>query len=235
MNDVVIFNGLNSLDFHDIRANVIRIPEVSVRLLEAQEIWDSLQGKGFDFYNFLASEDDVFLRNIKLKSLAAAIVQVGLFDRYVKRQGLPAFMVGCVSGDSPLKVCIGEMSFDDMILESHAGRAARASRPIKLADNPVLVGISLSEFATFKKKDDQDKFEATGDNKLDIATIVVNLIENYGVSKLINVGPGNILMRNMQKDLALKDVQVIESIEADPMLNWFWMDMRRNNQFLKAQ
>src|SRR3954468_7812438 len=104
MRDALVFNGASNLDFQDIRTNVIRIPEVVVRIREAQKIWDSIATTSLDLANFIASEDAVFLGHIKLKSFATAVVQVGLLDRYLKTHALPEYLVGAVNGDSPLMV-----------------------------------------------------------------------------------------------------------------------------------
>jgi hypothetical protein len=81
--NAVVFSGRNGLDFNDLRMGALRIPEVSLRLREAQAILDQ-NGIEIDLLNVITSDDEYFFRNIKLKSLMAAVVQVGLFDRYLK-------------------------------------------------------------------------------------------------------------------------------------------------------
>ena len=77
MRDVLVFNGSSNLDFQEIRTNVGRIPEVVARIREAQKIWDTVATQPLDLANFIGSEDISFLGNIKLKSFATAVVQVG--------------------------------------------------------------------------------------------------------------------------------------------------------------
>ncbi len=226
MEDVVLFNGINSIDFCDVRMGVIRIPEVSARISEAQEVWDSIDDSGFNFYNFLSSEDHVFLNNIKLKSLAAAIIQVGLYDRYRKRNKQPDILIGCVNGDSPLKVCLGDMTFAEMVLESNAVKVMSPVVPLFAeGSSPVLSGICLTEFAVFKvTEDDKSKVEA---DKMDIKKILDHIIDGHGAKKLVNIGPGSSLIEPHRSDLSMRDIQLLESIELDPMLNWFWTGMSR--------
>ena len=69
MSKAIVFTDINSLDFADIRHNVIRIPEVLQVVKKAQEINDSLgEGTYFeeDFFYFLASENETYNKNIKL-------------------------------------------------------------------------------------------------------------------------------------------------------------------------
>src|SRR6185312_6535748 len=132
MRDALVFNGASNLDFQDIRTNVIRIPEVVMRIREAQQIWDSLATTSLDLANFIASEDSVFLGHIKLKAFATAVVQVGLLDRYLKSNKLPEYVVGTVNGDSPLLVALGKITFQEMVEQSSAVTGV-AGRPVPAA------------------------------------------------------------------------------------------------------
>ncbi len=228
--DVVLFNGINALDFQDIRDNVIRIPEVSTRIREAQDVWDALSDSEFSFYNFLVSEDSVYLSNIKLKSLLTSIVQVGLYDRYARKFGRPEYAVGMINGDSPLSVCLGELSFEDMILGSQAAQPSLPLVALSPVGEPVLSGISLAEMGVFRANEDTGKYERFEEDKQDLSKIINLLIEGCGVQKFVNVGPGSSVLEPVKKDLSMRDVQVIESIDADPMLNWFWPELRRSNE-----
>jgi hypothetical protein len=49
---------------------------------------------------------------------------------------------------------------------------------------------------------------------------------DYGVRRFVNFGPGNLLFSNLEGDLRLADIQVLESIDLDPMLSWFWQGLR---------
>lgn len=118
--EIAVFNGIHTLDSIDIRMGCARIPEVAIRLREAQEIWDRNRLGDFDFSTFLISEDNYFLQGLTFKSLLAAIVQVGLYDRYLKTHKEPELLLGCVNGDSPMKVASREQSFEEMILTSKA-------------------------------------------------------------------------------------------------------------------
>ena len=116
----VVFAGRNGLDFLELRLGVVRIPDVSLRIREAQTILDSLEIERVDLLGATITEDDSFFRNIKMKSLLASIVQVGLYDRLLKTQRPPDVLVGSANGDSALLVCAGQMTFEQMIKSSAA-------------------------------------------------------------------------------------------------------------------
>ena len=225
MKDAVLFNGPNSLDFQDVRNNVIRIPEVVHRLRQAQEIWDASGYPVFDLANFAGSEDRIFLGNIRLKSLAAAVIQVGLYDRYLKTYQQPSFVIGNSNGDSAIKVVAGLMSFEDLIVKSNAFRIVRTNTTIHLTEAPLLAGISLTEYGVLKKNA-EGKYEELNLKNMEVEKIISYLIDDEEVKKLINVGPGNVLMKNSSQLLSLRDVQVLESIDIDPLLSWFWSGFR---------
>jgi hypothetical protein len=229
--DLIVFNGANNLDFQDFRTNVIRIPEVVIRLREAQEIWDKLSPNPLDLTNFVASEDSVFLGNIRLKSFATAIVQIGLLDRYLKNHSLTEFVVGTVNGDSPLRVAIGEMTFHEMITSSAAltGHSTRAGlTPILGGELPILSGMQLAEYGVYKKDLARGTYQSIAMDLREVEKLVFSLVEEYEVKKIVMVGPGSNLFGKTTLDLSDRDVQVLESIDLDPMLSWFWSRLREN-------
>ncbi|MCB0392554.1 MAG: hypothetical protein KDD58_14795 [Bdellovibrionales bacterium] len=226
MKEVIIFNDHSSLNFHEIRDNIIRIPEVSMRIREAQSVWDALGESDFSFYNFLMAEDQTFLSNIKTKNLVSSIVQIGLYDRYVRQFGRPEYVIGTTNGDSPLHVCLGLTHFEDMILDS---QVARPVIPIPILNNnqTFLTGVSLAETGVFKHNSETGKYVRIEEEKNDISKIISYLIEDCQVKKLVNIGPGSSSLEPLQPDLLLKDIQIVESIDTDPMLSWFWTEMRK--------
>jgi hypothetical protein len=230
MRDALVFNGASNLDFQDIRTNVIRIPEVVVRIREAQAIWDTLGTTPLDLANFIASEDSVFLSHIKLKSFATAVVQVGLLDRYLKTHKLSEFVIGAVNGDSPLQVALGKMTFLEMVAESSAitGSGTRnATPPAGAVDLPILSGVQLVEFGVFRR-DENGEYVRERVETREVEKMIVDLVDVHDVRKLVMVGPGNSIFGKKILDLTSRDVQVLESIDLDPMLSWFWSHLREN-------
>lgn len=232
MRDALVFNGASNLDFQDIRSNVIRIPEVIARIREAQQIWDTLASTPLDLANFLNSEDAVFLGNIKLKGFATAVVQVGLLDRYLRSHRLPEFIMGAVNGDSPLQVALGKTSFFDMVAQSPAlgGATVRPLAPIAHAAEatvPILAGVQLAEYGIYKRAESGEYFPVKSESR-EAERMIVDMVDQHEVRKLVMVGPGNGIVGKRVIDLTARDVQVLESIDLDPMLSWFWTNMRDN-------
>lgn len=230
MVEAIVFNGINSLDFQDVRSNVTRIPEVIARIRNAQAVWDEKQLAQFDLLNFICSDDKTFFNNIHLKSLATAVVQTGLYDRYLRFHKLPQYFVGNFNGDSALQVACGLISFEELVANSASALSSEARvrwsglQEVSMTE-PVLAGISLTEYAAFRVHQD-GTFEKLELPKVDVIKIVHHLVEECGLRKIVNVGPGNTLISRSADDMILEDVQILESIDLDPMLNWFWSGLR---------
>jgi len=230
MRDALVFNGASNLDFQDIRTNVTRIPEVVARVREAQEIWDTLSAQSLDLATFIASEDSVFLGNIKLKNFATAVVQVGLLDRYLKSHKLPEFVMGAVNGDSALMVALGKISFHDMIADSPAlgNRSPRTMNVIPGGlELPVLSGVELCEYGVFRR-DTKGEYERMDQETREADKMVLEMVETHEVRRLVMVGPGNTVSGKKLLDMTAHDIQVQESIDMDPMLSWFWSNLKDN-------
>lgn len=225
-----VFAGRNGLDHAHTRVHVVRIPEVSLRVREAQKILDGLELPHLDLLNYIASEDDTFLRNIQLKSLAAAIVQVGLYDRARKLPVYrPQILVGNVNGDSALATVIGRQSFEEMVRGSAAVETLRSDterlvvvRP-ELPAAPLLSGVSLVEYETVEWREEGGSFETLQSGDMDIAKLFRSLVEARGVRGFVNIGPSGLASRELWDT---EDLEVVDSIELDPMLNWFWREVR---------
>jgi hypothetical protein len=280
----VVFAGRNGLDFWELRLGAVRIPEVSMRIREAQRILDRLEVERVDLLGSTVSEDESFFRNIKIKSLLAAIVQVGLYDRLVKSQRVPDVLIGNSNGDSALLVCAGQITFEQMITTSAALRtlqprpsveavkstesglatvsllplgnwgggagaianAPGASMPLLpgvsavhafdsessdslISTLPSLAGVSLTEYRAFVRAEDGGMVEV-GQPVMDMKRLVSEVVEHQAVTRFINIGPA-LAMANSEYEIigetaGAYEVTIIDSIDLDPMLNWFWKQMR---------
>jgi hypothetical protein len=258
----VVFAGRNGLDFLELRLGAVRIPEVSLRIREAQKILDGLEVERVDLLGSTVTEDEAFFRNIKIKSLLAAIVQVGLYERFLKSQRAPDILIGTSNGDSALLVCAGQMTFEEMVKNSAAlqtlqplpprenadGTAQSASLPsgaplgllpgvqaplaaptLNLATLPSLSGLSLTEFRAFSRNADGAMSEV-GQPVMDLKRLLTEIVEHQTVSRFVNIGPGAAINANEYESIGeaagADEVTVIDSIDLDPMLNWFWKQMR---------
>lgn len=236
MKTAVVFGPLNSLDFTDIRLNVLRIPEVGIKIAEAQEAWDELCGTNFSFQHFLCSEDHSFFNNINLKSLALAIVQLGLYDRYVRHFGEPQFLVGNTQNDAALLVAARVMPLKKLISLSPACTLQRPMAPLQIASDTLLMGQSLPKFQAISLDNVAEQNGAIGEADMSLEKILVNVVEKHSVSKIVHVGPGLMNKSKCFNKFEMSDVQIVESIDVDPMLQWFWSDLRKyDTQTTQAQ
>lgn len=233
MKNAVVFSGRNGLDFYGLRESVVRIPEVSSRIREAQAILDSMELSKVDLFGAILSDDEAFFRNIKLKSLVSGVVQVGLFDRFRKTQRLPSFMVGNSNGDSALLVCTGQMSFREMIESSQAlaTLVPAAEKVVSLVAEPapLLSGLSLTEYVAFRAEKDETgetRYTQVCESAMDLKKVVATLAQAEDLGQFINVGPAPALRTSDYRMLGSEEVEVIDSIELDPMLGWFWRGLR---------
>lgn len=227
----LVFAGRNGLDFVDLRMNVIRIPEVSLRISHAQSILDSMEIPSIDLMALMTANDEHFFRNIALKGLLAAIVQVGLYDRYSRTQSNPDFLVGCSNGDSAMLVAAGRVSFEDMVRTSQAIGTLRPSEqvvPMAAHPVPLLSGLSLTEYGTFQLQTNdrgEESYELIKNSSMELRKIVAALHIENDVTCFVNVGPGNLLRSSDYLSIGTGDLEAVDSIELDPMLGWFWKDM----------
>lgn len=278
-----VFAGRNGLDFLELRLGTVRIPEVSLRIREAQRILDGQEVNRIDLLGAIVADDDSFFRNIKLKSLLSAIVQVGLYDRLLRSQRAPEVLLGAANGDSALLVCAGQMTFEQMILQSPAlqtlqprlvavaGQSVADQSGSVTASNgggsgllpvpgmqaplapipslvagelnsaqmgdstnsasglPSLSGLSLTEFRAFMRNEDGTLAEL-GQPTMDLKKLISEIVEHQAVLRYINIGPAQTVQPLEYSQIAdqtgADEVTVIDSIDLDPMLNWFWKQMR---------
>lgn len=231
MKNAVVFAGRNGLDFSELRMGVLRIPEVTLRIREAQRILDTTDLPKIDLFNVVMSDDECFFRNIKLKSLLASIVQVGLFDRYVKNQRRPDYMVGNSNGDAAMMVAAGLMSFEQMVRSSQALDTLKPSEKIVslvVEAAPLLAGLSLTEFRALQAVQTENglAYQPINQSAMEIGKSVGTLHTEQNVRRFINIGPAPAIRRPEFDAIGGEDIESIDSIELDPMLGWFWSSIR---------
>jgi hypothetical protein len=249
--NAVVFSGRNGLDFNELRTGALRIPEVTLRIREAQAILDGLESESegsvqrIDLMATIAADDEHFFRNIKLKSLLSAVVQVGLFDRFLKTQRRPDIMVGNSNGDSAMRVCSGEMSLRDLVVSSQALDTLRKASdkvvplhpnlhtgleaPLAAGAMPLLSGLSLTEYTAIgiqTRPDGSVTYSTLALSGMELRKLISSLHQDFEVSRFINIGPASTLRGSDYLALGLGEIESLDSIDLDPMLGWFWRSMR---------
>lgn len=210
---VVLFNEAKVLDLQEVRANVLRIPEVSRKIREAQEILDREVVGNFDLSNHIASEDKIFLSNLKLKQVCHSIIQLGLYERMLRFDTSSHWLVGNMSGYTALKVLTGQLSFEDLVL----GKEEKQTVAQAASDTPLLVGVKLAEYKVFEKLGDVYNVLPNFDGR-NGQQLINELIHRNPKTMVVNIGPGDVICQGMEKDH-----HFVELIDQDPMLaSWFW-------------
>lgn len=221
----VFFSNSTIFDQMEVRLAVLRIPEVTAKLRQAQKLIDRELGGAIDLTNLLASEDSWYLKNTHAKGLASALVQIGLYERFLKSFPQPQFLLGNCKGDSPLNVISGQISFEDLIRQSQAFRSKQ--HLLMVGNNlPILSGMALAEYAVYQATNVPGATVAYSQIRLHsphLRHILTSLVEESQVKRLVNIGPA--MQANLQEPsfsvLQQLDVQFVNSVELDPMLSWF--------------
>ena len=250
----------NTKNFHDftIYQNALRIPEVFLRLRQTLNELDKVK-KFKNLFHLLSVDEDFFEQpSNKLKSLnadfwhiAMTIIQVGLYDHYLKSQMRPFGFITPSSSDWAAKISGGLWTITDMI-ENLQARKKMKNSDSKRDDN------TLSFFKYNKESDKHDDLISDIQDFKHLS----EYIEKYHISQIIAIGPNisahssqrNVLQyqrpKTQDKDWLLNEIKkskflsdnicVIESIDLDPLLFWFWKDcdkilrQKQNFSFIKS-
>lgn len=216
----LIFNSVNSLEFSEVRRNLIRIPQVSQKIWQAQKIWDQYCESSWDIFSYLNSDDEYFCRHLPLKNLSTAIVQLGMLDRFLSHYDLPPYLLGVRNGDSAVHVASGLGSFEELIKRS---QAVQALRPIDLSKKvlPYLTGISQAEFVVLKRV--RGEFQSLVMREFDLKKTLRLLVSEVDTCEIMNIGPGTSHLEFQIQRLGLQNqLKIRDSIQDDSHLQWFY-------------
>jgi hypothetical protein len=237
LNVAVVFAGRNALDQADIRLGVLRIPEVTQILREAQISFDKYSSQSFDLRAFLMADDREFLAQSKLKSLVATLVQIALFERWQKFHSKPNYLIGNSNHESALQFAAGRKNLDEIIRESsfvvksnpnflQTTNFSSTNEAIDHQNLPILGGANLVEYEISILNHSTQKYISIRQHEMDALRLFAYMADQLPIDQLVNVGPGCPLFSNYNKILAEKKIQVLDSIDLDPMLNWFWSSVK---------
>ncbi|MBX7231039.1 MAG: hypothetical protein K1X29_03035 [Bdellovibrionales bacterium] len=221
MFDALVVSTVNSMEFNEVRSNVVRIPEVYQRIREAQEVWDQTSENSLDLANFISSDDQTFLGNLRMKNLVTAVVQMGLLQRFLRSFKMPRLVAGLVNGDAPLKVISGQQSFDNMVRSSSALANGSVKVELNKGALPILSGISLAEFGLLSLEPNGE-YHSLIPKEMDFRRLIRGLVNEPSVKKIAVLGPGQSHIKNLVQEVGSSAVEVVDTIALDPLLNWFW-------------
>lgn len=221
-NICLLFAGRKGLDDSSVRTSILRIPEVSRKLKEAQGHLDDILEGGIhvDLISYIHSTDQEFNANPSLKSLVAAVVQIGLFERFVKFRARPQFLVGQVNGCSAMKVCAGLQSFRDFVDSSDFCREnTLVARFTQLGTK--LAGVKLEEYSALMWNPEGFYQELSIEQK-EGAKIIEELSTSNMLSQCVHVGPHYDFRHSEFENAGIYGLASMSSVEVDPILNSFW-------------
>ena len=262
----------NTKNLHDLTAcqNALRIPEVFLRLKQTLNELENTKKlkKVKTLFHLLSMDEDFFEQSSKeLKSLnidfwhiVMTIIQVGLYDRYLKSQMRPLGFITSSSSDWAARISGGVWTIKDMVenLQDHRKKRACSNSKNKK-------GNSNNHLSFFKYNEENQKYEYLTSN-IGSSESLLKFIEEYHISQVITIGPSisnhsphkNILKAHNTKSLetqikrdwllyevtkntSLKDnICVVDSIDIDPLLFWFRRDYnkvlrhKQNFSFIKS-
>ena len=223
----VVFAGRRGLDQAGLRQSVARIPEVSRKLKLAQILIDKVQeAKGhIDLFSALNASEGEFASKQSLRALMAAIVQLGLYERYARFYGQATFLVGNTNGVSAISTISGTHSFEEMVENSSFYKELIESKDLPeqqqmMGQALTLTGLSLEEFGVYSNQ--EGNFEKQDWGTQDSYQIMSQLYQDHQVEQFVHVGPHHEFRVQEMSKRKIYEFSLWNSVELDPILNSFW-------------
>lgn len=208
----LVFDVHASIHFQEVRSALVRIPEVIQKIREVQKVLDR-KGIALDLGNFIASDDSAFLHHYRRKEFAGVVLQLGLYERFLRFFEKPTQFVGVVNSISALRVITGQITLEQFVEE--AFKKSKNVEPDALPGLPVLSGIQIPKYQLLTEKED-GSFEAETEALADI-----NLpLKKVSASSVYEVGLGSESRSG--------------TIDLDPHLSWVWDQVKDSKEISLA-
>jgi hypothetical protein len=228
----ILFSGLSMMDQSSVRESLIRIPEVLSRIKTAQKTIDQLTHSSIELVNCMLDDDQTFIENCKVRRVLVNLVQLGLYDRHVKGNEKPKYFVGSLSNLSAIEHCLGFSYIDEFVrsvwfqdLANDEGEGTPLSDS-KYQDIQVVQMMNRRPTQFYIYEFNQLSLEMSESKKIDEADsadkLIVRLIKKHDVKQIVNLGPADLMLDPIMNPFHLEDIHIYNTIEIDPMLNWFY-------------
>lgn len=223
MKSAVLFANTGVLDFLELRTSIVRIPEVIAKLKDAQTFLDRAIKDAPDLIQFITSDDQVFWSRKRIRQIAVGIVQLGLYDRYVKRYGEAAHLLASDKEENPVQVLSGKMRLGEYVINLAMREDDKKDKVVNMEDQALLSkGISMPDFQLFQR-DQEGYFVLVEEGKKQaLNDLLMKLRDEKNTKQFVNIGPGQSISGSALNELVDKELNIMESIDLDPMLSWFW-------------
>jgi hypothetical protein len=224
METAVLFGDPQVFDQLEIRQSLIRIPEVSLKIREAQSFLDTEDGGSVDLFQLFHISEEDFKVKRQVRTFLLELVQIALFERFKTRHGYPRLLVVPKEHNLVLKVIIQQIGMEEYL--------DKRLRLFKL-QVPVVERFQTAETAQFYlvvealNQNGKVNFEQAQVEAESLTQLIEDLSEKYDTERLVHVGPGRAGLKIFWKEAFLRRFQFLDSIEVDPMLNWFWTPQLR--------
>ncbi|MEC9283030.1 MAG: hypothetical protein VX642_09970, partial [Bdellovibrionota bacterium] len=191
-------------------------------LKEAQTFLDRAIKDAPDLIQFITSDDQVFWSRKRIRQIAVGIVQLGLYERYVKRYGEAAHLLASDKEENPVQVLSGKMRLGEYVINL-AMREDDKAKVVNMEDQALLSkGISMPDFQLFQR-DQEGYFVLVEEGKKQaLNDLLMKLRDEKNTKQFVNIGPGQSISGSALSELVDKELNIMESIDLDPMLSWFW-------------
>ncbi len=210
MNTVLVFTGRGGIDSADFRWQLLRVPEVSRVLKEAQSLLDQWGAQERDLVSFILGDINSYLSGGLWRELSSKLMQIGLYRRYQKSSSNPQFVIGDSGVFSATAVCLGQQSLAEFV-QTFVMELEKRSQEEKSSE--FLVGHSLETSKVYEWQNGE--YIVTAEGK-ETAGLLENIRKDHLVDQVITVGSAAPLSMFSQGH----DVGIVESVVVDPLLGW---------------
>jgi hypothetical protein len=210
MNSVLVFAGRSAVDNESLRWQILRVPEVTQVLREAQQVIDVCGGESKDLVSFLQSDNKAYLSGGLWRELSSQLIQIGLYRRYKKFYSNTRFLIGEAGAVSALKVCVQQASIADLIVAFNEQTSARVENE-KCTE--FLVGHALETSRVFEEKGQVYEMISEGKDTLGLIDFVA---KDFLIDQVITFGT----IGGIETVLSTHDLGMMESVVMDPLLGW---------------
>ena len=241
---MVYFKNIKTLNNLTICQNALRIPEIFLRVRQALEQLDEVETSTNlkKLSHLLSMDEDLFESSFKswdtdFWHIVMTTIQVGLYDRYLKSQAHPLVFTAPSGMTHAAKISGGLSTIKDMITD-----LSNKKKPSNFQNRISQYHDSLSFFVHNEKTRTYNCLAPYIQEPEELFLF----IEKYQISQIVVIGPSNLvhlsqkrnmhqipaetdwLLHEITKSKAFSDrICIIESIDLDPLLFWFWRDYNK--------
>ena len=219
MNTVLVFTGRGGIDLSDFRWQLLRVPEVSLVLKEAQAYLEQMGVQDKDLVSFILGDANSYLSGGLWRELASKLMQIGLYRRYCKNSSRPQFVIGDSGVFSATAVCLEQQTLQEFV-GTFVQELERRSQEEKSSE--FLVGHRLETAKVYEYQ--QGEYVVTSEGK-ETAGLLENIRKDHLVDQVITVGSAGPLSVFNQG----QDVGIVESVVIDPLLGWMLPYLRTSS------